>query len=328
MSDHTRIEIAGGDQLPTVGLGLWKIENAATADMVYAAIQAGYRHLDAACDYGNEKEAGEGIRRAIADGLCTRDDLWITSKLWNTYHHAEHVAPAAKRSLDDLGIERFDLYLVHFPIALKYVSIEQRYPPGWFYDPDCPAPRMEVDSVSIRETWEAMQDLHAQGLSKHIGVSNFGVSLIRDLLSYASVRPAVLQVESHPYLTQEKLLRYCAQEKIAYTAFSPLGAPSYVPLGMATAADSVMEKGFIQDIASAHGKTPAQVVLRWGVQRGTAVIPKTSNPKRLAENIDLFDFELSEAEMSQISSLNQNRRFNDPGDFCEQAFGCFYPIYE
>ncbi len=320
--------MAGGDSFASVGLGLWKIENEATSHMVYSAIKAGYRHLDAACDYGNEREAGEGIKRAIADGLCTREELWITSKLWNTYHHADHVRPAAERSLSDLGVDYIDLYLIHFPIAIKYVSIDERYPPGWFFDPAAESPRMVADSVPVAETWAAMEKLHAAGLARHIGISNFGCSLIRDLLSYASVRPSVLQVESHPYLVQEKLLRYCQQEEIAYTAFSPLGAPSYVPLGMAEASDSVLGREVVKDIATGHGKTPAQVVLRWGVQRGTAVIPKTSNPRRLSENIDLFDFALSDEEMAKIASLDQNRRFNDPGVFCEQAFDCYFPIYE
>lgn len=328
VSDCSRVQLAGGDSFASVGLGLWKIENAVTADMVYAAIKAGYRHLDAACDYGNEREAGEGIKRALSDGLCTRDELWITSKLWNTYHHADHVGPAAQRSLSDLGIDYFDLYLIHFPIPIKYVPIEQRYPPGWHFDPEADEPQMIADSVPISETWAAMERLKINGHARHIGISNFGCSLIRDLLSYATVRPSVLQVESHPYLVQPKLLRYCQQENIAFTGFSPLGAPSYVPLGMAQASDSVLELDCVQAIAAKHNKTPAQVVLRWGVQRGTAVIPKTSSPARLLENIDIFDFQLTEEEMQQIAALDSNRRFNDPGEFCESAFGCYFPIYE
>jgi D-xylose reductase len=159
-------------------------------------------------------------------------------------------------------------------------------------------------------------------------VSNFGVSLLRDLLAYANIRPSVLQVESHPYLVQNKLLRYCQQEQIAVTAFSPLGAPSYVPLGMATPAESVIEQPSIQRIAKEVDRTPAQVVLRWGVQRGTAVIPKTEKLERLQENLSLFDFELTDEQMGIISGMDRNQRFNDPGVFCEQAFGCYYPIYE
>lgn len=328
MSDMKTIPVGRGDHMPSVGLGLWKIDNDATADMVVAAIEAGYRHLDAACDYGNEREAGRGIRIAIERGLCTRQELWVTSKLWNTYHRRQHVRPAIERSLADLGLDYLDLYLIHFPVHLKYVDPEDRYPPGWFFDPSADQPHMEVEAVPLAETWGAMEALHAAGLAKHIGVSNFCCALLQDLLSYATVRPSVLQVESHPYLVQEKLLRYCQQEQIAYTAFSPLGAGSYVPLGMAQSSDSVLEQAIVIQIAEQHGRTPAQVVLRWAVQRGTAVIPKTSRPERLKENIDLFSFTLSDAQMNQIAALDQHHRFNDPGVFCEKAFGTFYPIYE
>lgn len=328
MTDCSKLILADGSSMPTIGLGLWKIDNSQTAEMVFTAIKAGYRHLDAACDYGNEREAGEGIRKALDAGLCTREELWVTSKLWNTYHKKEHVRPAIERSLSDLGVDYLDLYLIHFPIPIEYVAIDDRYPPGWIHDPDSEDPRMVAASVPISETWDAMERLQSDGLARHIGISNFGCSLIRDLLSYASVRPSVLQVESHPYLVQEKLLRYCQQENIAYTAFSPLGAGSYVPLGMAEQSDSVLEQELILGLAAKYNRTCAQIVLRWGVQRQTAVIPKTSKVDRLIENISVFDFELTNDEMQQISGLDLNRRFNDPGAFCEDAFGCFFPIYE
>ena len=322
------VSIVGGQSMPSVGLGLWKIEGEQTADSVESAIDHGYRHIDSACDYGNEKQAGEGIRRALQSGVCQREQLWVTSKLWNTYHRPENVRPAIQRSLDDLQLGYLDLYLVHFPISLCYVPIDQRYPPGWSHDPNDSASRMQPDAVPIAETWGAMEELVKDGLCRHIGISNFGVSLIRDLLSYATIRPAVLQVELHPYLVQSKLLRFCQQEEIAVTAFSPLGAGSYVGLGMANSTDSVLNDPTIQQISSQYGKSAAQIVLRWGVQRGTAVIPKTVRIERLKENLSIFDFALTDAEMQRISQLDQNRRFNDPGVFCEQAFGCFYPIYE
>ncbi len=327
-SPYQTLQTATGAKLPTVGLGLWKIAPENTASMVEAAIACGYRHLDAACDYGNEVQAGVGIQNALAKGLCSRQDLWVTSKLWNTYHRPEHVRPAIERTLRDLKLDYLDLYLVHFPITLKYVPIEHRYPPGWFYDPSATPPKMETDTVPISETWGAMEEIQKAGLCKQIGISNFCISLIRDLLSYASVRPTVLQVESHPYLVQAKLLRYCQQEQIAYTAFSPLGAGSYIELGMATGADSVLNEPTINQLAKKYGRTSAQIALRWAVQRGTAVVPKTSRVERLKENISLFDFALNEDEMAAISSLDRNQRFNDPGVFCEKAFGCFYPIYE
>ncbi|QEG23763.1 aldo/keto reductase [Mariniblastus fucicola] len=318
----------GNSQMPLVGLGNWKIEKDVAADVVQKAIEIGYRHFDCACDYGNESEVGDGLHAAISNGSVQREDLWITSKLWNSYHAAEHVRPAIEKTLADLKQDYLDLYLIHFPIATKFVPFEERYPPEWFFDPDAAEPKLEPVNVPIRETWEAMEELKRSGLVKNIGVCNFGCSLIRDLLSYASIRPAFLQVELHPMLTQEKLLRYCRQESIEVTAFSPLGGESYYSLGIADRSESTLENPIVKDIAAAYSKTPAQVHLRWGIQRGTAVVPKTSQPERLVENLDVFDFELSDEEMKQIASLNQNRRFNDPGDFCESAFNTFFPIYE
>lgn len=322
------IRLADGTEVPSVGLGFWKVENEKAADLTVEAISRGYRHLDNACDYGNEAEVGEGIERAIQDGLCEREDLWVTSKLWNTYHSADHVRLAVERSLSDLRVDYLDLYLVHFPIPLQFVPFETRYPPGWFFDPEADEPRMELANVPVSETWRAMEQLVDEGLVKHIGVSNFSVVLMRDLMTYARIRPSMLQVELHPYLTQEKLVRFCQQQEIAVTGFSPLGAMSYFSIGMAEEGESVLDQPVVKAAAARHGKTPAQVVLRWGVQRGTAIIPKTSKPDRLSENIDLFDFELSRGEMNSIAALNQNRRFNDPGVFGEEAFNTFVPIYE
>lgn len=317
-----------GQLMPAVGLGLWKLDLDEVADTVYNAIKAGYRHLDSAADYGNEKQVGEGIARAIADGLCRREDLWITSKLWNTFHRQEHVQAACKKSLDDLGIEYFDLYLVHFPIALKYVDFNDRYPPEWIFNPGDEYPVMEPDAVPLSETWTAMEGLVENQLARKIGVCNYSAVLLHDLMSYARIKPAMLQIESHPYLTQEALIRTAQAYNIAVTAFSPLGALSYVSIDMATAGDSVLSEPVVIKAAERAGATPAQVVLRWGVQRGTAVIPKTSKAERLMENLSLSNFSLTDDEMASISSLNQNRRFNDPGVFCEGAFGKFHSIYD
>ena len=178
--------------MPLVGFGIWKIPKETCAETVYTAIKNGYRLIDSACDYGNEKEAGEGIKRAIDEGICTREELFITSKLWNTYHKKEHVEPACRKSLADLGLDYVDLYLIHFPIALKFVPFETRYPPEWFYDPTEETPVMVEESISYRETWEAMEELSNAGLCKNIGVSNINCCMIRDLMMYAKVLPAVL----------------------------------------------------------------------------------------------------------------------------------------
>ena len=325
------IRAAFGDpeqSLPAVGLGLWKIAPADVGGLIEEAIRVGYRHLDSACDYGNEAEAGVGLEKALAAGHCSRDDLWVTSKLWNTYHAPEHVRPSLERTLRDLRLDSLDCYLVPFPIALAYVPFETRYPPGWFFDPGAEKPAMQLAKVPLAETWGAMEELVDAGLVKRIGVCNVCTAQLRDLQAGARIQPAVLQVEMHPLLAQEKLLRFCQEPEVAVTAFSPMGAPSYVPLGMATDGDSLLEHPALPEIAAAVGRTPAQVLLRWGVQRGTAVIPKTSRPERLAENLAVFDFALSDEQMRAITSLDEGRRFNDPGVFGEQFFNTFVPIYE
>lgn len=323
----TPLTLCTGARMPAVGLGCWKIPKDVTSDTIVKAIELGYRHLDCASDYGNEVEVGEGIARAISKGLVTRDELWVTSKLWNTYHAKEHVEPACRRSLSDLGLDYVDLYLVHFPIALKFVPFETRYPPEWIHDPDAAAPKMELVKVPYEETWRAMEELHAKGLARSIGVCNLNTAALRDVLSYATTPPAVLQVELHPYLQQEKLVRFCRENAIAVTGFSPLGAAGYVELGMATPADSALDNAAVGKIAAAHGVSPAQVVLRWGIQRGISLIPKSRSPARLAQNLDLEGFALSEAEMATMASLDQHRRFNDPGEFC-LGMGAFCPIYD
>ena len=317
-----------GDQMPALGLGTWKIPRDVCAETVHAAIAAGYRHLDCACDYGNEVEVGQGIARAIDEGIVTREDLWITSKLWNTYHRPEHVEPAIRRTLSDLGVAYLDLYLIHFPISLRFVPFEVRYPPEWVFDPQAEPAQMEFDDVPIATTWAAMEGLSRAGLTRNIGVCNMTTGFLMDLLASSSIPPAVLQVEVHPYLTQERLVRFAAQHDIAVTAFSPLGAGSYISLGMAQASQSALEDPVVRAIADRMGASPAQVVLAWGIQRGTSVIAKSSSAARLRENLGAAALTLSEDDMAAISGLNQDRRFNDPGQFCESAFNTFCPIFD
>jgi D-xylose reductase len=329
MSDTLEtISVRDGGQFPSIGLGTWKIPDEVLPTLIPEAVGLGYRHFDCACDYGNEVAVGEGIRNALGGGGVSRDDLWITSKLWNTFHHPDHVRAACERSLSDLGLDELDLYLVHFPVTLAYVPFEERYPPGWFFDPDAENPSMKHVDVPYADTWGAMEGLAEAGLVKRIGVCNLGTAMLRDIRHYARIQPAVNQVEMHPYLTQKNLLRFCREQEITVTAFSPVGASSYVPLNMAGANESLFDDETMKEIASAHGKSIGQVALRWAIQRGTVAIPKSQSAGHLKDNIEIYDFELSEEEMARVDGLNRNRRFNDPAEFGEAAFNTFYPIFD
>lgn len=254
-----------------------------------------------------------------------RSELFIVSKLWNTFHDADRVAPICRRQLADWGLDYFDLYLVHFPVALEYVDPSVRYPPGWFADDA--GTEIRPSRATIQETWRAMEDLVSgdNGLARSIGVSNFQAQLLYDLLRHARVPPATLQVEHHPYLVQPLLLRAARAEGIAVTAYSSFGPAGFVELDMARAKDAVplMEEGTVKSVADKHGKTPAQVLLRWATQRGIAVIPKSSSEARMKENLESIDFDLEDKEIEAISALDKNLRFNQPTNVseCDPAGG-------
>jgi diketogulonate reductase-like aldo/keto reductase len=303
--------------MPKISLGTWKIPKEKCAQAVFDAIQLGYRGIDCACDYGNEVQVGEGIAKAIAEGICTREELFVTSKLWNTYHAKAHVEPACRKTLTDLGLDYLDLYLIHFPICCKFVPIEERYPPEWCTD----AGVLEIVPVPVLETWNAMEALSTGGLTKAIGVSNFSCSLTLDLLASvatgaASIPPAANQVEIHAYNCQDSLVNFMKQNGIAVTAFSPLGSGGYVEIGMDNGDGvGVLANEAVATIAAAHGVSPTQVCLRWHAQRGLTSVPKSSNPAHLKENLDVFGFELSEEEMGTMLGLDRRCRYNDPGQF-------------
>ena len=313
-----------GSALPSPGLGTWKIPEELTPEIVHQAIEVGYRHLDCAADYGNESLVGKGIASAIKAGLCTRNELWVTGKLWNTYHEPQHVRSACEKTLNDLGLEQLDLFLIHFPIALEFGPFDKMYPPGWTAGGEA----MKPVSVPYSDTWRAMEELIDSGLTKRIGVSNIGTTMLREVLAYARIKPAVLQVEMHPYLCQENLLRFCQEQDVAVTAFSPFGADSYLPLGMAEENERILSHSVLEKIAKIHRKSTAQVALRWAMQRGTIPIPKTQSPDHLRENFEVFEFTLTPEEMSELSALNLHKRFNDPAVFGEQAFNTFFPIFD
>ena len=290
--------------------GLWKVNNDKCADQVYNAIKIGYRLFDGACDYGNEKEAGEGVRRAIKDGLVKREDLFIVSKLWPSFHDKEVVEKITRKQLGDWGLDYFDLFLIHFPISLKYVDPSIRYPPGWEDENGNVTP----GKAPIQETWQEMEKLMDKGLARSIGVSNFNAQLLMDLQRYARIAPATLQIEHHPYLVQPSLIQYVQGSGIHVTAYSSFGPTSFLELHIKHAVDAppLLEHNLVKNIAEKHGKTPAQVLLRWATQRGVAVIPKSNNQHRLRQNLDVTAWDLADDDVVAISALDRRLRFNEP----------------
>jgi len=316
----TNIKLNSGYEMPLVGFGLWKVNNETCADQVYEAIKAGYRLFDGASDYGNEVEAGQGVTRAIKDGLVKREDLFITSKLWNTFHDGDRVEPIVRKQLADWGLDYFDLFLIHFPIALKYVDPAEIYPPGWTGT----GKEIQFSNVSIQETWTAMESLVEKKIARSIGISNFSAQLIIDLQRYAKIPPAALQIEHHPYLTQQQLIEYVQKQGIAVTGYSSFGPLSFIELDLQHAKDTprLFDHNTIKSIAEKHDKTPAQVLLRWATQRNIAVIPKSNNPGRLAQNLDVLGWDLEASEIQAISALDRRLRFNNP-----PSYGFDIPIF-
>ncbi len=293
--------------MPVVGLGTWKSLPEKTGEAVhYAILEAGYTHIDCAPRYGNEKEIGNSFEQVLSE--IKREDIFITSKLWNTNHRKSDVRKQCEQTLKDLRVEYLDLYLMHWGVAIS--SNDEVYDnPGMKTERFDEHGILITEKVSIRETWEAMEELVKSGLVKSIGVANFTAPMLIDLLSYANIKPAVNQIELHPYLQQSKLVTFCQQLGIAITAYSPLGSVgSSKEKGMPI----ILEDQIILDIAKNHNKSPAHILLRWAIQRGTIVIPKSTTPEKIKENIHIFDFELSEEEMEKIQSLDKGVRFVDP----------------
>lgn len=291
------------DSMPALGLGTWKSEPGAVGAAVREALRLGYRHLDCAAIYGNEQEIGAALAAALeAEGgapALRRDGLWITSKLWNDAHAAADVRPALLATLRALRLDALDLYLIHWPV------VHRRGVRG----PQSAADLLPLERVPLRETWAALEELVDEGLCRHVGVSNFSAVKLRQLLRSARIRPAVLQVELHPYLQQEELLAFCRDEGIAVTAYSPLGS-SDRPEGLKAADEPVLlEDPLLAEIAAEHGATPAQVALAWALARGTAAIPKSVHPGRMRENLAAAELVLSPEDLRRIAGLERGRRY-------------------
>jgi D-xylose reductase len=309
------IKLSSGYEMPQTGFGLWKVGNDVCANVVYEAIKAGYRLFDGACDYGNEKECGEGVARAIKEGIVKREELFIVSKLWNTFHDGERVEPIVRKQLADWGVDYFDLYLIHFPVALEWVDPEVRYPPGWHYDGKS---EVRLSKASIQETWTAFESLVEKKLARSIGVSNFHAQLVYDLMRYAKIPPATLQIEHHPYLVQQSTVTAAQALGITVTAYSSFGTASFAEFNMPHIEGKIkplMEDDTILKLAEKYNTKPSSILLRWATQRGLAVIPKTTRTGVMKENLDHINIKLEQADIDTISAMDRGLRFNAPNNY-------------
>ncbi len=276
MAAIPEIMLNNGRTIPQLGFGVFQVEPEDTAEAVTLALQAGYRHIDTAQGYGNEREVGEAIAKSGLD----RSDVFVTSKLANDSHRPDDARLAFDVSLDALGFDYLDLFLIHWPLPTRY----------------------DGDYVS---TWQTLEEFYRDGRARSIGVSNFQPHHLRRLHTECEITPAADQIEVHPYLTQQAVREFCAAHQIAIEAWSPLARGG-----------DLLSDPVVVSVAEAAGKTPAQVVLRWHIERGDIVFPKSVTPARIKENIDIFDFELSGQDLEAITSLNRNQRTGpDPDKF-------------
>ncbi|KAI8991263.1 4-dihydromethyltrisporate dehydrogenase [Mycotypha africana] len=309
-----------GNKIPLVGFGTARIPPEETEEVVYNAIKSGYRMIDGAYLYGNEKEVGKGVRRAIADGIVKREDLFIVGKLWNNFHSAKHVAPIFEKTLDNYEFDYIDLYLVHWPVPSEYIDPKEFL--GF-----CPKGQdLKWERSPMQDCWRELEKLVDAGKIKNIGISNFNCQLILDLLTYARIHPSVLEIELHPYLQQKRLVKWAKKENIHVIAYASLGNMVYdeVPENLKNV-PKLMEHETVTKIAKKHNRNPGQILLRWAVQQKITVVPKSVKESRMKSNLDVFCFELDDEDMKDLESLNINARFND---LVENMYGFELPIFE
>ncbi|KAJ9598320.1 hypothetical protein L9F63_010998 [Diploptera punctata] len=293
------VKLNNGCDFPALGCGTYKkvLLHNSMEDMVKNAIDIGYRHIDAAMFYQNEDAVGRAIKEKVNQGVIERGDLFITSKLWNNYHRPDLVIQMCKKSVSDLGLDYLDLYLIHWPFAVKE---------GDDFNPVDEEGYIIPSDVDYLDTWKAMEECVEKRLARSIGVSNFNSEQVQRVLDHCTIKPVVNQIECHPYLNQLKLIDFCMKRNVVVTAHSPLGgaprptSPPGTPMPI--------NDPNIKEIADRREKSVAQVIIRWLIQHGVVPIPKSSNRKRLEENFNVFGFQLSCEEMDSIDALNKNIR--------------------
>ncbi|MEL6195855.1 MAG: aldo/keto reductase [Myxococcota bacterium] len=295
-------ELNDGNQIPAIGLGTWKSSDDGAYRAVRDAIAAGYRHLDCAWIYGNEAQAGRAIQDAIAAGDITRERLFVTTKLWNSFHAAADVGRAVQESLTSLKLDYVDLYLMHWPIAFRPgVTLPEHENDYW-----------PLSEMPLEVTYTAMLELKERGLTKSVGVSNFSVNKLEVLAAAIGKYPAVNQVELHPYHPQDKLLAYCRKTNVHLTAYSPLGSRDRPPRLQQENEPPLLESEAVARAAELEGLSPAQLLIAWAIDRGTSVIPKSEHPERIRQNIQHLPHALSDAARDQLRGIETRFRFVNP----------------
>ena len=294
-----------GNTIPQFGLGTWKSKPGEVKNAVKYALSIGYKHIDCAAIYGNETEVGEALKESFADNVVQREDIFITSKLWNNRHKKDDVVLGLKQTLKDLELDYLDLYLIHWPVAFKPEVIF----------PEDASGVLSLSEVPLIETWQGMEQAVNQGLVKNIGVSNFSIKKIDNIISNCSIKPAMNQVECHPYLQQDELLASCQQNDIVLTAYSPLGSKDRPDSLKQKNEPTLLENEVIKNIAEKYQVTTAQILIKWAIERGTVVIPKSVSPQRIKQNFEAQNINLDTEDMEQIKTLNRNYRYVDGSFF-------------